>query len=176
MLVLDAVGDDEQHLLRRVAGLVGAVAGVGDVARLAELAVITGENSEEQQTLCERAVAVAEEAGSGKSQAIALRARGRMHLERENWAAAELDLQQSLQKCTELDIPWERGQTLYCLGNYYRRRAAILNQDKDGERIADMDRAHQHFEQAQGFFEALKAVHDAERTRVALAQESNAPV
>jgi predicted ATPase/class 3 adenylate cyclase len=146
------------------------------LARLAELAVITGESSEEQQTLCERAVVVAEESGSGKSQAIALRARGRMHLERENWAAAELDLQQSLQKCAELDIVWERGQTLYCLGIYYRRRAVIFNQNKDDERTADMDRAHQHFEQALGFFEALKAVHDAERTRVALAQESNAPV
>jgi predicted ATPase/class 3 adenylate cyclase len=146
------------------------------LARLAELIMITGESPEEQQTLCERAVAVAEESGSGKSQAIALRARGRMHLERENWAAAELDLQQSLQKCAELDIPWERGQTLYSLGIYYRRRAAIFNQDNDGERTADVGRAHQHFEQALGFFEALKAIHDAERTRAALAQDSNAPV
>ena len=38
MFVLDAVGDDEQHFLRRIAVLVGAVAGVGNVARLAELA------------------------------------------------------------------------------------------------------------------------------------------
>ena len=146
------------------------------LARLAELAVITGESPEEQEALCERAVAVAGESGSGKGQANALRARGRMHLERENWIAAELDLQQALQKCVEMDILWERGQTLYCLGIYYRRRAAILNQDNDGERPADLGRAHQHFEQALGFFEALKAVHDAERTRAALAQDSNAPV
>src|ERR1700722_20247110 len=38
LLVLDAVGDDEQHFLRRVAGFIGAVPRGGDVSRLAELA------------------------------------------------------------------------------------------------------------------------------------------
>src|SRR5260370_25165333 len=120
------------------------------LARLAELGVMTGESPEEQQALCERAVAVAGESGSGKGQANALRARGRMHLERENWAAAELDLQQALQKCVELDILWERGQTLYCLGIYYRRRPAILNQDRDGESPSGPGSAHQNSEPALG--------------------------
>ena len=41
---------------------------------------------------------------------------------------------------------------------------------------ADLGRAHFHFEQALGFFESLNAVRDAERARLALAQDSKAPV
>jgi predicted ATPase/class 3 adenylate cyclase len=146
------------------------------LTQLAEIAVITGENVEEQRALCERAIAVTEQSGNRKSFANALRARGRMYLEQENWSAAEQDLQQALQICEELDIRWERGQTLYCLGLYYRRRADVLSKENVGVHAADMGRAHRHFEQALGFFESLKAIRDVERTRVALAQDSNARV
>ncbi len=123
------------------------------VAILAELYVITGESSEAQQTMCERAIAVAEQSGSRKFLAIALRARGRMYLEQQNWVAAEHDLQQAFDQCEMLDLPWEQGQVLYCLGLLYF-----------------------NFEQALGFFESLNAVHDAERARLALTQDSKAPV
>jgi tetratricopeptide (TPR) repeat protein len=146
------------------------------LTQYAELAVITGENVGEQRALCERAITVTEQSGNRKSFANALRARGRMHLEQENWAAAEQDLQQALRICEELDIRWERGQTLYCLGLYYRRRTDALNKENVALHTADRGRAHRYFEQALGFFESLKAVHDLERTRVALAQDSNARV
>ncbi len=142
----------------------------------AELVVITGESAEVQQAICERAVAVADSSGARKSLAIALRARGRMHLEQQNWAAAEEVLQRALQQCEALDLPWERGNTLYCLGLFYRRRADKLYHDNPTERAIDLGRAHHHFEQALGFFEALKAERDAERARLALLQDSEAPV
>ncbi len=146
------------------------------VANLAELYVITGESAEAQQAMCERALAVAEQSGSRKFLAIALRARGRMYLERQDWGAAECDLQEALNRFEILDMPWERGQTLYCLGLLYRRRADVINHDKPVERLADFGRAHFNFEQALGFFESLNAVHDAERARLALTQDSKAPV
>jgi predicted ATPase/class 3 adenylate cyclase len=146
------------------------------VANLAELYVITGESAEAQQAMCERALAVAEQSGSRKFLAIALRARGRMYLERQDWGAAESDLQEALNRFEILDMPWERGQTLYCLGLLYRRRADVVNHDNPVERLADFGRAHFNFEQALGFFESLNAVHDAERARLALTQDSKAPV
>ena len=75
-----------------------------------------------------------------------------------------------------LDLPWEKGQTLYCLGLFYRRRADALYQNDPEARDADLGWARYHFEQALGFFEALKAVPDAERTRLALVQEGKARV
>ena len=146
------------------------------VAILAELYVITGESSELQQSMCKRAIALAEQSGARKFQAIALRARGRMYLEQQNWEAAEYDLQQAFNQCEMLDLPWEQGQTLYCLGLLYRRRADVINRGNSVERVADFGRAHFNFEQALGFFESLKAVHDAERARRALTQDSKAPV
>ena len=146
------------------------------VAILAELYVITGESTEAQQDMCERAIALAEQCGARKFLAVALRARGRMFLEQQHWEAAECDLQQALKQCELLDIPWEQGQTLYCLGLLYRRHADVVNRDNPVERDVDLGRAHFHFEQALGFFESLNAVHDAERARLALAQESEAPV
>lgn len=146
------------------------------VATLAELYVITGESPEAQQAMCERALAVAGQSGSRKFLAVAQRARGRMNLEQQNWEAAERDLQEALNQFEILDIPWERGQTLYCLGLFYRRRADVVNYGNPVERSADFGRAHFNFEQALGFFESLNAVHDAERTRLALAQHSKAPV
>ena len=146
------------------------------LASLAELVVITGESAEEQQIICERAVAVAEQSGDQKSLAIALRSRGRMHLEQQNWQASEEDLKQSLRQCKDLDLPWERGKSLYCLGLLYRRRADCLYKDASEERTADLGRAHTHFEKALGFFESLNAVNDAERARLALGQDNKAPV
>ncbi len=146
------------------------------VAILAELYVITGESLEAQQAMCERAIAIAEQSGSRKFFAVALRARGRMYLEQQNWEMTERDLQQALDQFEQLDLPWERGQTLYCLGLFYRRRADAVNHHNPVERSADLSRAHFNFEQALGFFEALNAVHDAERARLSLTQDSKAPV
>ena len=149
------------------------------LASLAELLVITGESAEAQQSAVERAIGAAEKSGSRRSLIIALRTRGRMHLEHENWEAGEEDLKQSLHLSEELDLPWERGKTLYCLGLLYRRRADVLAQQASAsheERVADLGRAHFHFEQALGFFESLNAVLDANRTRLAMIQDSKAPV
>ncbi|MFL5624320.1 MAG: adenylate/guanylate cyclase domain-containing protein [Ktedonobacteraceae bacterium] len=146
------------------------------LSSLAELFVITGENVEKQQTYCERAVLVAEQSGGRRSMAIALRARGRMHLEQQHWTAAEEDLQRSLLKCEELGLIWEQGKTLYCLGLLYCRRAEVLYSGQTEERKADLGRAQFHFEQASGFFASLHAVNDAERVRLAMAQNSHAPV
>ena len=146
------------------------------VAILAELYVITGESAEAQQAMCERAVTLAKQSGAGKYHAVALRARGRMYLDQRSWEAAERDLREALEQCETLDLPWERGQTLYCLGLLYRRRADAVHRDNPVEHAADIGRAHFNFEQALGFFESLKAVHDAERVRLALTQDSKAPV
>lgn len=99
-----------------------------------------------------------------------------MRLEQHNWETAEEDLNQSLSKFEELDLPWERGKTLYCLGLLYRRRADVLYTNEPDKRAADLGRARFQFEQALGFFESLNAVRDAERARLALAQFSKAPV
>ena len=146
------------------------------LALLAELVVITGESFEVQQATCERAVTSAEQSGTSRSLAIALRARGRMRLEQQHWQQAEADLKQSFKRAKDLDLPWDKGKALYCLGLLYRRRADVLYKDKPDERQADLGRAHFHFEKALGFFESLKAVHDIERARLALAQDHKAPV
>ena len=147
------------------------------VAFLAELYVITGESTEAQQAMCERAISLAKQSRARKYLAVALRARGRMYLEQLNWEAAESDLRDALVQCELLDIPWEQGQTLYCLGLLYRRHADVVNRDDSTARAADLGRAHFNFEQALGFFESLKAVHDAERARLAvLTLDSKAPV
>ena len=146
------------------------------VAILSELYVITGESVDAQRNLCERAITLTEQAGSRKFHAIALRARGRMYLEQHNWEAAERDLQEALKRFEILDTPLEQGQTLYCLGLFYRRHADVVCRDDAGNRNADISRAHLYFEQALGFFESLKAVHAAERARLALMQDSKAPV
>jgi predicted ATPase len=146
------------------------------VATLAELSVVTGESLETQQAMCERALSLAEQSGSRKFLGVALRARGRMHLEQQNWEAAERDLQAALNQFEILDVPLERGQTLYCLGMLYRRRADAVNHDNPVEHSSDFSRARFNFEQALGFFESLNAVHDADRTRLALMLDSKAPV
>lgn len=147
------------------------------LALLAELEVITGESSDVAQARCERAVTLAEQSGARKTLIIALRARGRWHVEQQHWTEAEQDLQRSIHQAQEFDLPWEQGQTLYCLGLLYRRRADVLDQQEHTqERTSDLGRAHFHFEKALGFFESLGAVRDAERARLGLAQDSKARV
>jgi class 3 adenylate cyclase/tetratricopeptide (TPR) repeat protein len=144
------------------------------LSTLAELMVVTGEDAEQQQATCDRAVYVAEKSGARKSQAIALRARGRMYAERQQWSTAENDLRQALRYCEVLDLPWERANTLYHLGRFYCRRAHSAADAS--KRSADLGRARYHFEQALGFFESLRAARGVERIRQALLQEIQPPV
>ncbi len=146
------------------------------VAHLAELYVMTGESLEKQEAMCERAVTLGEQSGSRKYHAVAMRARGRMHLELHNWEQAESDLKTALAQFELLDLPWEQGQTLYCLGLCYRRKADAVYGDDPARKDDAINLAHHYFEQALGYFESLKAVHDADRTRLALAQDKPAPV
>jgi tetratricopeptide (TPR) repeat protein len=144
------------------------------LATLAELLITTGQMADQQESICERAITVAEASGAFKSLAIALRARGRLHLEQQNWKQAEDDLRQTLRRCEALDLPWERGNTLYHLGMFYRRRASILHENNASRRNADLGRARYHFEQALGFFESQEAIPSAEHVRLALLQDSRA--
>ena len=143
------------------------------LSTLAELLVTTGESVEMQSSICERAIIVAEESGARKSLAIALRARGRMYREQQEWKLAQNDLKQALYHCEILDLPWERGNTLYQLGLLYKQRAFAPKESKRNSHNADLSRAHYHFEQALGFFESLKAAPSVEHARMALMQ--NAP-
>ena len=99
-----------------------------------------------------------------------------MHMEQQHWKLADDDLRQALRRCEVLDLPWERGQTLYLLGIFYHRRATVLNEHHPARRNADLGRSRYHFEQALGFFESLHATPSAERVRLALMQETKAPV
>ncbi len=143
---------------------------------LAELMVIIGENMEVQENMCDRAITLAEESGACKSLALAFRARGRMYIEQQKWTLAKDDLCQALQRCEALDIPWERGITLYYIGVLYQRRALTFDKDTPNRRTTDLERARYHFEQALGFFESMHAVSSMERVRLALMQESRAAV
>ena len=137
---------------------------------LAELMVTTGEDAEAQESMCTRALALAEESGACKSLALAFRARGRMYTEQQQWSLAKDDLCQALQRCEALDIPYERGITLYHLGMLYKRRALVFDKDTPNRRTTDLERARYHFEQALGFFESINAQPSAERVRVAMGE------
>lgn len=137
------------------------------LAITAELAVTVGEEAQLQQQFCERAEEATVRSGARKYQAIALRASGRMHLGQARWEEAERNLKQALAQFELLDLPWECGQTLYCLGLFYQQHAESLPPDDAGAREADLGMARRVFEQAIGYFESLKAVHDAERARSA---------
>jgi len=97
-------------------------------------------------------------------------------MERQHWALAKNDLCESLQRCEALDMPWERGITLYQLGMLYKRRASKRHEDNTSKCSADLSRARYHFEQALGFFEVMNAVPSVERVRLAMMQENRAPV
>jgi tetratricopeptide (TPR) repeat protein len=146
------------------------------LSTLAELMVTTGEKPEVATEACERALTLADGSGARKSFMIALRARGRLHMERSEWKLAEDDLRQALNRCEVLDLPWERGTTLYYLGMLYKRRASCSAEDNRQARKADMSRASYHFEQALGFFESLKAQPDIEKVQLALMQDTMARV
>ncbi|HEY4385773.1 MAG TPA: AAA family ATPase, partial [Ktedonobacteraceae bacterium] len=139
------------------------------LATLAELMVTTNANEDEQATMCERAITQAETSGARKSLAIALRARGNMFLKQQAWRPAEENLREALRYCELLDIPWERANTLYLLGDLYRQRADHGNRDTaTDQRNADYSRARYYFQQALGFFESLKAHPSIERVRTML--------
>ncbi len=135
---------------------------------LAELMVIIGEDAEAQENMCERAITIASESGAYKSLALAFRARGRMYIEQHKWALAKDDLCQALQRCEALDIPWERGITLYYIGLLYKRRASTFDKDTPNRRTTDLERARYHFEQALGFFEAMHAIPSIDRVHLAM--------
>ena len=135
---------------------------------LAELMVIIGEDPEAQENMCTRALTIAEESGACKSLALAFRARGRMYIEQHKWSLAKDDLCQALQRCEALDIPWERGITLYYIGLLYKRRASTFDKDTPNRRTTDLERARYHFEQALGFFESMHAVPSIDRVRLAM--------
>lgn len=139
------------------------------LATTAELAVILGVDLETQQHLCERAVELAERSGARKYQAIALRARGHMLAAQARYAEAEGDLKQALTLCELLELPWEQGRTLACLGYLYRARVQDASTGDQSSREADSSLARHYFERALGFFESMQAVHDVEHMRDELA-------
>ncbi|QBD81270.1 zinc-ribbon domain-containing protein [Ktedonosporobacter rubrisoli] len=141
------------------------------LATLAELLVVKGEDSEAQAQICERAIALADEAGDRKSLLIALRAHGRMYLEQQSWKLAEDELRRALNLCEVLDLPWEQGNTLYYLGMLYKQRSSSSSEEKVNSRSADLSRARYHFELAADFFESLKAVPSVQRAHLALTQD-----
>jgi len=143
---------------------------------LAELMVTTNEDTQAQEEMCTRALTLAEESGACKSLALAFRARGRMYIEQQKWSLAKDDLGQALQRCEALDIPWERGLTLYYIGMLYKRRATTFDKDTPNRRSTDLERARYHFEQALGFFESMHAEPSMERVKQAMGQEGKASV
>jgi class 3 adenylate cyclase/tetratricopeptide (TPR) repeat protein len=146
------------------------------VAHLAELSVLAGEPLREQEAVCERAVTLAEQAGTRKFLAVALRARGRMYGAQQLWDAAEQDLRRAQETFQFLDLPWEQGQTLYCLGRLQHLQAALLPPDLSALRAGKHGLARLFFEQAQGFFESLHAVHAVRQVREALQESMRATI
>jgi predicted ATPase/class 3 adenylate cyclase len=145
------------------------------LATLAELMVATGESIEAQEEITERAIKVGEESGARKSLAVARRARGRMYTEQHKWQQAEADLQRSLQLFIDLDLAWEQGNTLYHLGMLYKLRATSYATGEANKRLDDLGRAHNYFEQARGFFEALQAMPSIQRVLQAMMQDTFMP-
>ncbi|GCE11272.1 hypothetical protein KTT_11310 [Tengunoibacter tsumagoiensis] len=145
------------------------------LATLAELVVRTPEQGEEQLQICQRAIQVGEQSGARKSLAVALRARGNLWLQRHDWTAAEEDLRRALQLCEELDLPWERGHTLYALALLYQQRASELTTTDQKEAHSYASRARYHLEQAHGFYKSLGATPAAAQVEVALKQERQSP-
>ncbi|WP_338254881.1 adenylate/guanylate cyclase domain-containing protein [Dictyobacter halimunensis] len=140
------------------------------LATLMDLLVNT-DNSEGEEALFDRAIQLCEEAGSRKSLAVALRARGKMLMQKLQWEQAEEDLRRSLKYCEELDLPWERAHTLYNLGLLYRARADIsIN---NGKHNSDMELMRYYLEQALGFYESLEARPSSRRVRRLLKEEQS---
>jgi class 3 adenylate cyclase/tetratricopeptide (TPR) repeat protein len=147
-----------------------------NMAYLAEFTVLAAAPLAEQEATCERAVNLAEQAGSRKFLAVSLRARGRMHLAQEQWSAAEQDLRMALEDFKALDLPWQCGETLFCLGQLHQRQARLLIGEVGAARAKEQGLAQLFFEQALGFFESLHAVHDTRKVREALVQDMQVAV
>jgi tetratricopeptide (TPR) repeat protein len=143
------------------------------IAYLAELTVLAGEPLAEQEAACTRAVALAEQSGTRKFLALALRARGRMSGEQQRWDEAEQDLRRALEMFQALDLPYSQGETLYCLGQLQQLQAALLPAEQS---TAKQGLAHLFYEQALGFFQSLHALRAAQRVRTALAEGTQTPV
>jgi len=146
------------------------------VAHLAELSVLAGEPLSEQEAVCERALALAEQAGARKFLAVALRARGRMYGAQQLWDAAEQDLHRALETFQLLDLPWEQGQTLYCLGRLQHLQAGVLSPELSAVRASKHELAQFFFEKAQGFFASLHAVHAVRQVDEALVESRRAAI
>ena len=143
------------------------------LSTLAEILLLTGE-AQEQQAIYDRAVELAEQSGACQSLIVALRSRGRLYRDQQQWSSAEADLQRALQDCRALDLPWERAHTLYHLGLLFRQRADTSVSSDDYK--DDMSRAHHYFEQAIGFYESLDAQPAIKSVRTALMESSAAAV
>lgn len=142
------------------------------VAYLAEFSVLAGEPGAQQEAVCERAFTLAERAGARKFLAVALRARGRMYGGQQLWDAAEQDLRHALETFQALDLPWEQGQTLFCLGQIQQLQVALLPADQSPLRESKQGLARLFFEQALGFFASLHAVHAMRRVGEALRESA----
>ena len=143
------------------------------LAHLAEVTVLAGETLAEQKAICKRAIKLAGESGARKALAVALRARGRMHFAQQAWDSADQDFRQAQKIFKTLDLPWQQGETLTCLGLLHQRQANLLASNQP---VQERERglARLFFEQALGFFESLHTIHDERRVRAALGQESYA--
>src|SRR5260370_28619300 len=163
---------DQQELVRRAEPFPSPA----ELAYLAELTALANAPSADQKAICKRAVTQARQAGASKFLAISLRARGLMYLEQEHWDKAEQDLRAALASFKTLDLPWEQGQTLSCLGQLYKRRPTLPDHEQPAAREHNRGLAKLFYEQALGFFESLHAVHAAQRVREALARDTPAAV
>lgn len=136
-----------------------------ELATLAEL-MVTTEQTEGVEEICNRAVHHSESSGAHKSHAVALRARGRLFASRQLWEQAEADLRASLSLCEKLGLPWENAHIHYHLGLFYTYRAEQPAESRTREN--DLSMAHNYLERALGFYESLQALPAMKRTRAAL--------
>ncbi|WP_376797680.1 adenylate/guanylate cyclase domain-containing protein [Thermogemmatispora sp.] len=135
-------------------------------ALLAELLIQNGAPLEEQSTWCQRALAAARRSRALKAEGRSLRAQGRLAMSMQHWEEARTSLQQALELFERLDLPWERGLTLYYLGELYQRRAANAELPNAASEWRAL--ARRYFRQALDFFRALHAVRDIERANSVL--------
>lgn len=95
--------------------------------------------------------------------AIAFRASGTAHRLAKEYDRAEERLQQALKIFNALELRWQRGRTLYEMGE--------LALARDNSNLSQ-----ELFSQALNEFESIQAMPDAERTRVALDKITNKDV
>ncbi len=132
-----------------------------DLAHMAELTILTNMPAEEQRSICEQAVDLASQSGARKALAIAQRACGRRELVQDSWHEAGQHFRSALERFQALDLPWERAETLYCLGQLYMR----CSEHQNSATADNLSLARLCLEQSLGFFESLHAVHDVQKVR-----------